>query len=129
MDVDEEKSDNDETMDGETSRDHSTKSGNAGGKLEYSHIRDANIAENKRLLSELGLLSVLGNTKDKATKRKEEREGGNYKVKLGVSEVGCQNLTNLVTLARLPLARTLINQPQVLILSIIPRLPNRWTQL
>jgi hypothetical protein len=73
MDVDEEKSDNDETMDGETSRAHSTKSGNAGGKSEYSRIRDANIAENKRLLSELGLLSVLGNKKDKATKKKGKK--------------------------------------------------------
>ena len=40
------------------------------GKSEYSRIREANIAQNKKLLGELGLLSDLFDGTDKKTKKK-----------------------------------------------------------
>ena len=42
--------------------------GTSANRSEYSRIREANIAENKRILSELGLLSGLVDKKDKTKK-------------------------------------------------------------
>jgi hypothetical protein len=69
MEIDKEleKSVDGEIMDGKTGQAQSISSANAGGKSEYSRIRDANIAQNKKLLSELGLTSSLRDEKDKAT--------------------------------------------------------------
>ena len=74
MDVNEEKSDNDEMMDGETSQAHSIKSGNAGGKSEYSRIRDANIAENKSFFLSWGCCLFWATKKTKGL-RKKGRKG------------------------------------------------------
>ena len=73
MDVDKEKSVGDEIKEGKTGKAQSSNSANADGKLEYSRIRDANIAKNKKLLSDLGLLFPLGKGKDKATKKKGKK--------------------------------------------------------
>lgn len=47
------------------------------GKSEYSRRRDANIEENKRLLSEMGLLKLSSslNEPNKATKKKVKKGG------------------------------------------------------
>lgn len=133
MDVDKEKSVDDEIKEGKTGKAQSSNSANADGKSEYSRIRDANIAKNKKLLSDLGLLFPLGKGKDKATKKKgithdQFGQRVNYKVKLGVS-CHMSNLTTLLILGarRLPLARTLRIRTQAL--SVILSLTKARTPL
>jgi hypothetical protein len=43
------------------------------GKSKYDRIRDANIAQNKKLLFDLGLLSSLDDETDKRTKKKGKK--------------------------------------------------------
>lgn len=76
MDVDKEKSADKEMMEVDKEKgidDGEIMDSNSGAQLitsasksEYSHIQDANIAQNKKILLNLGLLSSLGNEEVKA---------------------------------------------------------------
>ena len=70
MEVDKEKGvDDGEIMDGDSGAQVITST----SKSEYSHIQDTNIAQNKKILLNLGLLSSLGDKKEKLAIKKGKK--------------------------------------------------------